>query len=214
MTEGPSQSARGGAFGWRSWAPRALFESVLIVFSVFLALALDQWAEDRRTARRVEAIRGFFVEEIQANRNLVASEAHLPHHRRLRSNLREVPKSGPLDERAVALARSPLQTGVHPVLFQDAVWRSLSQSQLLEEMEPREVFMLADIYAQQEALTLQVRTMLDGDASSDLLSDSDARVREAAQQLWLGLGDVVAAEERLLAKYDRALPRLRAPAAE
>ena len=204
----------GGLFGWRRWMPRAVFESVLIVFSVFLALALSQWAEDRRTAERVEAARGFFAEEIRGNRDRVRSDFHLPHHERLRARLAQVPGEGPLDAAALANARSPLQTGMHPVRFRDAVWRSVSQSDLLEEMDPREVFMLADIYGQQEDLTVHTRAMLASGASSDLLSADPERVRQAAQQRRLGLGDVVAAEHRLLKLYDEALPRLGRPSGE
>ncbi len=48
---------------WRRWAPRAVFESLLIVFSVILALGLTNWAEDRRTEHRVAEMRQFLIAE-------------------------------------------------------------------------------------------------------------------------------------------------------
>lgn len=57
-----------------SWWPRALAESLLIVFSVVLALAVSEWADGRRTAARVAEMRGFLIEEIRANRTLLTSD--------------------------------------------------------------------------------------------------------------------------------------------
>ena len=211
MTEAapqPAPARAGGLFGWRLWLPRAVFESVLIVFSVFLALALSEWAENRRAAERVETIRGFLVGELRANRELVRSTYHLPHHQRLREQLATVPRSGPLTPEERKRAGSPLDTGVHPVYFRDAVWRSVSGSELLEHMNPREVFMLPDVYRLQDELTLSNRAMLTGDAGMDLISGDEARIREGALAYWLWLGDVVAMEQRLLVLYERALKRL------
>ena len=38
---------------WRDWLPRVLFESALIVLSVLLALALNQWSDERKQDERV-----------------------------------------------------------------------------------------------------------------------------------------------------------------
>src|SRR5688500_5604596 len=73
---------RPAARAWPDWAKRALLESVLIVFSVFLALALDSWREDMQTRRRVDEVRRYFVEEIEANRKQLASPEYAPLHRR------------------------------------------------------------------------------------------------------------------------------------
>lgn len=54
------------AFGrWRSWLPRVVFESVLIVLSVLLALALDEWRRERQQRTNLS----FAIESIRAELN-------------------------------------------------------------------------------------------------------------------------------------------------
>ena len=118
----------GGPFGWRRWLPRAVFESVLIVFSVFLAMALSQWAEDRRTARRVDEARRFFAEEIALNCDRLTSLGLLPFHLKLSGEV-QAALAADTPERAVDAA---FRRGVRPMIFRDAVWRSLSAGELRE----------------------------------------------------------------------------------
>ena len=70
-------------YGWRSWLPRVLAESVLIVFSVLLALGVDEWREDAELARKVQEARTAFANEIRGNRDLLASERFHGHHKRM-----------------------------------------------------------------------------------------------------------------------------------
>ena len=75
--------------------PRAIFESLLIVFSVFLALGLNSWAEDQREAERLAEMRTYLVQEIRLNRDTLASDHWLPHHTRLRDAVMAVATSDP-----------------------------------------------------------------------------------------------------------------------
>src|SRR5918997_6696314 len=74
--------------GWRSWLPRVLAESVLVVFSVVLALGVDQWREDRKLAREVVDARTAFASEVRGNRDLVTSDRFHGHHQRMWAHYR------------------------------------------------------------------------------------------------------------------------------
>jgi hypothetical protein len=56
-----------GAGAWRGWLPRVLVESLLIVLSVLLALALDEWRDDQTRAERTEAALTSIRAELQEN---------------------------------------------------------------------------------------------------------------------------------------------------
>ena len=188
----------GGLFGWRRWLPRAVFESVLIVFSVFLALALSQWADDRRTARRVDEARRFFADEIALNCNRLASPDLLPHHLRLRDEVQAALDAG-RPEQAVEAA---FRTGVRPMIFRDAVWRSLSAGELLESMEPREVFALASLYKLQEQLADVNSAMQVAAMQATAQADGGSGL---GRSLRLYFGDVEALERELMGMYPQVL---------
>ena len=50
------------------WLPRVLFESLLITVSIFLALALDEWREDRQNADNIQKALSNFLGEIRQNK--------------------------------------------------------------------------------------------------------------------------------------------------
>ena len=194
--------------GWPNWSKRALLESALIVFSVFLALALDSWREDMQTRRRVDEVRRYFVEEITANRQQLASPAYGPLHveaARAWHELAQKPKPTVAD-RDTAWAVSP--NGLHPFKGRDAVWRSFGSSNLLEHMPSRQVFALAEVYRSQEeledhnaALMALLRTITPDDQSPPFIRSQAIVVRGT-------LSDITYSEARLLRLYDKALAEL------
>ncbi|HEY0052540.1 MAG TPA: hypothetical protein VGB49_03925 [Caulobacteraceae bacterium] len=191
---------------WRRWLPRAVFEAMLIVLSLLLALWLSEWQEDRRTAERVAEARRHVIAEIRRNRAIVASDAFLPHHERLRRELDQAlltPGGDP--ERAF---RALFASGVHFAPFRDAVWRSISASDLLQELPPAEMFAIAEVYGAQEDLTLANRAYYPVLSQMPTDGDDSARLREALAGVRLYLGDVVAAESEIIAIQDEALRRL------
>lgn len=119
---------------WPSWAPRAVFECVLIVFSVVLALMLADWAENRKTAERVQEARVWLVAEIAANRAVLVHDQYLPHHRRLSAAFSGVAPGDPTREQAMPAFEALFDTGIHVAPLRDAVWRSVSTSDLAAEI--------------------------------------------------------------------------------
>lgn len=211
MTE-PEAAPRRNLFAhWRRWLPRATFESVLIVFSVVLALALTNWAEDRRTAHRVAEMRGFLRAEIQANRDMLSGEDYLPHHVALKQGFAAV-MGAPGDPVRSGKARPAVEalfrTGLHQAPVRDTVWTSVASGDLLEHMPPREVFMLAELYRAQDSLEGLNRGGFE--AATGLLDvlAGDADVTRPVYTMMLYLEDMAAQERALIAAYDRVLAHM------
>ena len=210
-TNAPVSTVRKTAVRWRRWLPRALFESALIIFSVVLALALTNWAEERRTASRVDDMRGFLIEEMRANRATLLTPFHMPHHLGLRRDFHAAAgrQADPVDRDATRTAMQNLMSsGLHPPQLRDAVWTSVSSGELIEHMEPREVFALAEAYKAQQELEdwgdLGIETVL---GLLDMLQQPDtAKLRLTRMVVYLE--DLVSQEERQIDLYDRAIAEL------
>jgi hypothetical protein len=197
-----------------SWLPRLIAESAVVIFSVLFALAVDEWRENRSLARQVAQARTAFAEEMAGNDSLLASEWGRPYHARAWDaykalhNAYRQNNSAQADSITLHIGEI-FNTGVHPPPLRDAVWRSLSGSDLIRHMEPREVFLLADIYREQEQLDHAFRRMLDVWLQPSPFKQDPAYKRDDADVTRLFLADVVAAEDRLLKRYKEGLATLR-----
>lgn len=193
---------------WPAWAPRALAESLLIVFSVVLALAVSEWAQARRTAARVAEMRGYLIAEIRSNRALLARDAYLPHHARLKQMFgRATGRPGTPVSRARAepALRALFKTGLHQSSLQDAVWTSISSGDLLEQLKPREMFALAGLYRMQANMaTLNLGGYENALGLIDVLG-SDGSAARPMMRMTLFLEDLVAFEGALIRRYDQTL---------
>jgi hypothetical protein len=192
-------------------------ESTLIVFSVLVALGVDRWREERELQREVREVRAAFVQEVRGNRDLLASGRYLPYHRRMWEHYRAMGKAADAGDSALLATLQKENSvrfgnGVWPTPLRDAVWRSLSQSDLLRHMQANEVFILADTYREQESIDRWHERMFT--IWSEPRSDKEhpAFVRAEIHSTRSYLADVVAAEERLLKHYDEALRQLARPA--
>ena len=205
--------------GWRSWLPRVLAESVLIVFSVLLALGVDQWREDRELARQVREARTAFANEMRGNRDLLTTDRYHPHHKAMWAHYRALAQAADArDEARLAelhvITLEKFSNGVWPTPLRDAVWRSLSQSELLRHMKPAEVFLLADIYREQEGLDRWHYRVFDAWSQPTADLDRPEFQRSKIHTTRSYLADVVAAEERLINRYAEVLEQLDRPEAK
>lgn len=193
---------------WRRWAPRAAFEAVLIVFSVVLALAVTGWAEDARTARRVEDMRGFLHAEMRANRDLLRDDHYLPHHMRLKTAFQSVggrPDAVVTRADAIGPVDMLFSGGLHPPQLRDAVWTSVSSGDLMEHMEPNEVFLLARIYKAQTQLEELNRRGYESAINLFELLTSGENAHRLLMEMSAYLEDLTVQERELIALYDQAL---------
>jgi hypothetical protein len=73
---------QGKSTGWRRWMVRVVFESMLIVVSIVVALGVNEWRDRRELQAQARDARIAFAREINANRDLLlGEESGLPHHR-------------------------------------------------------------------------------------------------------------------------------------
>lgn len=193
----------------REWGPRAVFESVLIVFSIVLALALSNWALSMQTEARVREARAYFVQELRANRAILVGDDIIPHHRRLHGIIAALNFDSPISLATAAPAREALfETGIHVAPLRDVVWQTYSGNELMEHIPPQVSFALNDAYrAQQQLAELQnsyypVLSQL----PAQMMTSQD--LRGPLISLQLHLGDLIGSEENLLARYDAALRAL------
>jgi hypothetical protein len=186
----------------RRWLPRALFESGLIVLSILLALAVNEWRDDRTRAASIAEARRLFANELAGNRALLLSDAILPHHKRLQAEYAKLVEANSTSQGPV------FETGVHPALLRDAAWHSFAIGGTLANFAPAEVVLLSDIYRGQDNLeklnTNFITVMWEprGDR------ETPSYMRDANRSTWMYLNDVVPMEERLVQMYDRALEQL------
>jgi hypothetical protein len=200
-----------GRLSWRRWLPKAVFESLLIVFSVILALGLSDWAESRRTAARVQEMRGHLIGEMRANRALLVSDAYLPHHRQLKTAFGRATgmPGAPIGRAEARPAIDQLfKGGLHQPPLQDAVWSSVVGGDLLEHLPAEDLFTLARVYRAQSSTEELNRIGAESAAGLlDVLADESLAPRQM-MRMTLFLEDMVYHEERMVALYDQALKQL------
>ena len=185
--------------------PRAIFESLLIVFSVFLALGLNSWAEDQREAERLAEMRTYLVQEIRLNRDTLASDHWLPHHTRLRDAVMAVATSDPTRADVEQLMGALFDTGIHTGATRDPVWQAIQASGLLTEMDAEELLLVSDVYRGQASLERVDQQMVGVVAPLLQSIETGEGMSAALMTLGLLLSDVVALEGTLIQRYDAAL---------
>ncbi|HEX8570903.1 MAG TPA: hypothetical protein VF699_13420 [Caulobacteraceae bacterium] len=191
----------------RGWILRAVLESLLIVFSVLVALGVDEWRAERETGQRVEQARAALVQEIRANRERLLQPHLMPYHRALHARLNTLMAEQAPDGADFERAFTGF-TGVHPFIGQDAVWESVNSGDVAQHLPREELLLLSAIYSGQEALDelhFGVRAAL-------IQPSVDFRepmyMLSQAEMMRSYLGDAIPAQQELLGLYDRALARL------
>ena len=187
---------------------RILLESVLIVFSILLSLGLEAWWQGRREAARVEEARAAFKLEIRSNLELLRDERYHPYHREMWQAFREAGRIAAPTEADLEEVYNRFPNGVWPTPFRDAVWRSLSNTDLMGGLPFEELFLIADIYREQASVNSWHERMFDvwSEARSD--RNEPAFIKDDIERTRTYLADVVAGEERLLESYQAALEQL------
>lgn len=205
MDEGSRQGS-----GWRSWFLRALFESALVIVSILAALAVNEWRDQRELAKQVQQARLAFAREIQANNaTLLSTDSGLPNHERLLARYREVSTKPSITGEDMRAIYEEFPSGVNMLRLRDAVWRSLSGSDVLRRLEQGDLFLLAEIYRQQEEIDDFNRAMYAAWRQVNAEADSPGYVKDNLRTTRAYLADVIAAEKRLRALYEQALQRFR-----
>ena len=131
----------------REWISRAFFEGALIVFSVLLALALNEWRSDVAQRARVRQAMAAIQSEIMENERLVRFS--YDYHTRLVKAFTAAAEAGD-DHPDLGIATHGM---FFPARVLRTAWDSAQNSGLLSAVSYDTVLQLSALYARQEEYT-------------------------------------------------------------
>jgi hypothetical protein len=126
------------------WLPRVLFESMLIVVSILVALYLDEWRDDRQDAENIQDALAYFVSEIQQNRARVEDAA--PFNQGLRHVLNRRQEVRAIESVATFVN---IFESYNPVVLQSTAWETAIATGALAKMDYQLVSALSLTYSLQ-----------------------------------------------------------------
>lgn len=159
----------------QEWVVRALAESVLIVVSIVLALAVDEWRENRQNQELAQQSLEIFEREIRQNLSRIEDAA--PYH----AGLRDVIGGMSAREGAEADLRAAIE-GLEPVVLLNTAWETALATGVLTHLEFASVSALSLTYSLQERFAEASRSGMprfSGSGGGDLRAAEDQI--EAAQ---------------------------------
>jgi len=180
------------------WLPRVLFESFLITVSILVALALDQWRENRQDEQAIQQALSNFVSEIQSNQARIEDSA--PFNRGLLEVLRnhyETKNIGTVDD-YVNMVES-----YAPADLRTTAWETALATGSLAEMEYDLVSVLSFTYGKQSDYQLSIQSGM-ADLTS-LQNLSDDRLELATYNAIRYLNGISGMESELDVIYNEAL---------
>jgi hypothetical protein len=192
-----SPSETEGSLGWKPWISRVLVESLLVVGSILLALALDEWSEDREFEDLATRSLVNFEREIQQNRLRV--EDVILFHAGLRDVLARMNQDG---AGASATDIRNMLEGFQPAILVSTAWETAVATGALGYMDYDVVAGLSLTYNLQERLVA-----LNQSGLNDLLvggfrsGEADFLAYSANRYM----RDLTEAEQRLQGVYDLVL---------
>lgn len=147
------------------WLPRVLFESFLIVVSILVALALDEWREKRADDETVRQALQNFSSEIRQNRARVEDAA--PFNQGLRNVMEMHYREADI---ATVDEFVNMIESYSPVVLQSTAWDTALATGSLAKMDYELVSALSLTYSLQNRYQLATRTGMDDLMSPQNLS--------------------------------------------
>ena len=183
-----------------SWLPQIVVESTLIVLSILLALAVDQWQDRREEEKLADQALISFQREIQQNK------ARLEDVTPFRMGMRDVLIMMDSTDEIRTSADFRTMVGVEgfraPFLL-DTAWQTALATGALTHMDYETVSALSHTYTLQERLQDFARSSLPQLVRTGTAPDND--MDAALQNTIAYLNDVAARDEELQAVYAQAL---------
>ena len=176
-----------------------------IAAGVYLGNRADAWKEERSHQEAARATLTNFRAEIDSNRTHLRTTHAL--HAELRDSLR-----------AVARLPAPVRTtdelighlrwrGLNPSAFRHAAWQVALANQSVTYLDPALAFAIADVYLEQDHLERYGEITLQNVVGSGGMAQENPRPLFAALQAYT-VDAATYSEPRILAAYDRLLPRI------
>lgn len=126
------------------WLPKVLFESLLIIVSILVALGLDEWRENRQNAENIDKALSNFLSEIQQNKAGVDDSA--PFNKGLRHVLSRRQEVSAIDSvtQFVNMVES-----YNPIVLRSTAWETALATGSLAKMDYNLVSALSLTYSLQ-----------------------------------------------------------------
>lgn len=178
------------------WILKGLVESVFVVASILLALAVDEWAQNKEYADLADQSLGIFEREIRQNRARIEDQA--PYHmgiRDLLGQLRSMPES--------RMEIASVMEGLTPPVLLDTAWETALATGVLTHMEFDVVSALSLTYSIQEDFENRARGDRPRFTPSESLPAGDARIR--LDEAYDYVSALSQDESELMTVYDQAL---------
>lgn len=178
------------------WILKGIVESVFVVASILLALAVDEWAQEREYAELADQSLAIFEREIRQNRARV--DDAVPYHTGIRDFLgaMRVETTAPSD-------LASIMEGLNAPVLLNTAWETSLATGALTHMEFEVVSALSLTYSIQEGFENGARMDRPRITTGNQLSAAEAQARiEEAYEYVAGL---VRDEAELMTVYDQAL---------
>jgi hypothetical protein len=185
------------------WLPRVLLESLLIVFSVMLALAVDQWRDNRSRAARARLALDAIINELESNREAIDRAAAF--HEEIAGKLKAIAASGELPSREVAFG------GIfQPANLIATAWTSARDTGAAEQWPYDLVLRISRVYERQASYN-ELRRNVTSDIYVDMRRrGAEAVLREGYAGFITLASDFANRERALRSQCDELLALLRA----
>jgi hypothetical protein len=183
------------------WVLKAMVESALVVGSILLALAMDEWSEDREYAKLADQSLSIFEQEIVANQRRLEDAA--PFHQGILQVVGQMRFAPPAE-----VDLQSVMEGLQPPVMLNTAWETALATGALTHMPVDVVSALSLTYSIQERFTTQSRTERPRFGWGGAVSGVEVSAR--AQETFHYLSNLTRDEAELRTVYEQALTMIRA----
>ncbi len=184
-----------------------LVEAVLIVFTVTLALTLNEWRSNVKANATKEKVLKNIVNEIESNKEDLIEKMnyHKETSIRIRDYLNNDSLWSTLNPNSGIQAVSQLMPqGILNPNLQSGAWNSAVLSGVVNSFEYERLFVLSNLYQTQETGVNTTWKVITG-FYSDYESFNREKSKQVAMRFQLAIGELYNQEKSLLKDYDLAL---------
>jgi hypothetical protein len=193
LNDPPREAEHGGT---PEWLLRITIESLLIVLSILLALAVDGWRDSRHNHQVAVQSLQIFEREIKANQARI--EDGVPYHIGLRDVV-----AGMADDPERATEVRGIVEGLEPAVLLSTAWETALATGALTHMDVETVSALSLTYSLQDRFSVDSRA---GIPRFVILPTTTPQEKMAqVQQTLAYLTNLVRSEQQLQAVYTQAL---------
>jgi hypothetical protein len=181
---------------WPSWLLRVLVESFFIMFSILLALALENWRETNQ--HRDLALQALRVFEREINQNLARLDDVAPYHAGLRSVVAEA-----LANPSQAADMRSIVEGLRSPVLLNTAWQTSLATGAVTYIGVETVSALSVMSSHQERFREDVRATLPSPAIT--ANATPVELERNVRQILAHLNELVAGEAFMRGVYQEAL---------